>query len=205
MSSVAQERGRRKSHVLLGLSFCSVARLTNGCVLPANGENLVEILHTKLPCLAGMKKSMRRKAKFHIAPGLMVEARLSKLTECTTMPSVRREARQLDPVSGNALRDGNGELMTTQTRKMTFHYDGEENLVSLGESRLLPSREQSKSAVSSVSYAPAVRSPTHPPSPGLCAQTSALTPSGTALTWSPSPKWKFWVSRQLSLPQRASR
>jgi len=107
----------------------SIAQETKGCILAANGANLTELLQTKLPCLAGMKKSQRKSSDFRIAPNLSAIVKTAKLTDKMSLPTTTKEAYQVDPITGEKLRDGNGELMTSPVRTDTNHFDDEDNPV----------------------------------------------------------------------------
>ena len=111
----------------------SIAQETGGCILAANGANLTELLQTKLPCKAGMTKSVGKKPEFRIAPNLTVAAKSSKLTDKKGIPYTIKEAYQYDPETGKILRDGAGELMTAPTKNVTYHYDSDDNEVPPGE------------------------------------------------------------------------
>ena len=117
--------------------LASIARETKGCILAANGVNLTELLQTKLPNMAGTKKSAPRKIEFRIAPNLTLTVKSGKLTDKLNIPTTVKEAYQIHPETGKKLRDGLGELMTLPTRTDTRHYlveeDGNEVEVPFGE------------------------------------------------------------------------
>mmetsp|Transcript_5629 Transcript_5629/g.10292 ORF Transcript_5629/g.10292 Transcript_5629/m.10292 type:complete len:439 (-) Transcript_5629:913-2229(-) len=134
MNDMKQDSGmrqliKRENEKLL----LSIAQETNGCILAANGVNLTELLRTQLPCLAGIKKSQRKKYEFRIAPNLTITARSAYLTDPHKLPTTIKEAYQFHPETGEKLRDGNGELMTSPTRLLTEHFDDEDNIVPYGE------------------------------------------------------------------------
>jgi len=127
MNDINQE-SRRMDHLIKRENeklLLSIARETGGCILPANGINLTQLLRTKLPSLAGRTKSVGKKTEFRIAPNLTILAKSGKLTGKKNLPTTIKEAYQLDPETGEKLRDGNGELMTSPTYTMTYHYDDE--------------------------------------------------------------------------------
>ena len=128
-SIIDQQLIKRENEKLIA----SIARETGGCVLAANGVNLSDLLQTKLPLLAGSKKSAPRKLEFKIAPGLTLEVKNGKLTDKLNLPTTIKEAYQINPETGEKLRDGNGDLMTLPTRTDTRHYEEDGNEVPFGK------------------------------------------------------------------------
>ncbi|KAL7541629.1 hypothetical protein ACHAWF_006985 [Thalassiosira exigua] len=124
-----QQLVKRENEKLL----LSIARETRGFIVAANGANLSDVLQTKLPLLAGNTSSTRKNAEFRIAPELTLVAKSSKLMEKKNLPSTIKEAYQFDPKTGEKLRDGTGELMTSPVKNVTYHYDDQDKEVTLGE------------------------------------------------------------------------
>ena len=122
VESDSKARVKRENQMLL----MSIAKETGGCVLAANGVDIEDVLHRKMPSKAGRKNAQRYETDFHIAPNLTVTVRLAKMTEQCNLPSLKKAAVQFDPESGDALRDGAGELMTHDCGKLTRHFEEEQ-------------------------------------------------------------------------------
>ena len=113
---------RRQNQMLL----MSIAKETGGCVLATKGADIEDVLQRKMPSKAGRKNAQRYETDFHVAPNLTVTVRLAKMTEQCNLPSLKKAAVQFDPESGDALRDGTGELMTHDVGTLTRHYEEEQ-------------------------------------------------------------------------------
>ncbi len=113
---------RRQNQMLL----MSIAKETGGCVLATKGVDIEDVLQRKMPSKAGRKNAQRYETDFHVAPNLTVTVRLAKMTEQCNLPSLKKAAVQFDPESGDALRDGTGELMTHDVGTLTRHYEEEQ-------------------------------------------------------------------------------
>mmetsp|Transcript_15584 Transcript_15584/g.23568 ORF Transcript_15584/g.23568 Transcript_15584/m.23568 type:complete len:652 (-) Transcript_15584:55-2010(-) len=122
MESDSKARVKRENQMLL----MSIAKETGGCVLATNGADIEDTLQRKMPSKAGRKNAQRYETDFHIAPNLTVAVRLAKMTEQCNLPSLKKGAVQFDPESGDALRDGAGELMTHDTGTLTRHFEAEQ-------------------------------------------------------------------------------
>eukprot|EP00984_Skeletonema_dohrnii_P005618 scaffold1980_cov120-Skeletonema_dohrnii-CCMP3373.AAC.7 len=122
MESDSRARVKRENQMLL----MSIAKETGGCVLATNGADIEDTLQRKMPSKAGRKNAQRYETDFHIAPNLTVSVRLAKMTEQCNLPSLKKGAVQFDPESGDALRDGAGELMTHDTGTLTRHFEAEQ-------------------------------------------------------------------------------
>jgi len=122
MESDSKARVKRENQMLL----MSIAKETGGCVLATKGADIEDVLQRKMPSQAGRKNAQRYETDFHIAPNLTVSVRLAKMTEQCNLPSLKKAAVQFDPDSGDALRDGAGELMTHDTWTLTRHFDEEQ-------------------------------------------------------------------------------
>jgi len=122
MESDSRARVKRENQMLL----MSIAKETGGCVLATNGADIEDTLQRKMPSKAGRKNAQRYETDFHIAPNLTVAVRLAKMTEQCNLPSLKKGAIQFDPESGDALRDGAGELMTHDTGTLTRHFEAEQ-------------------------------------------------------------------------------
>jgi len=122
MESDSRARVKRENQMLL----MSIAKETGGCVLATNGADIEDTLQRKMPSKAGRKNAQRYETDFHIAPNLTVAVRLAKMTEQCNLPSLKKGAVQFDPESGDALRDGAGELMTHDTGTLTRHFEAEQ-------------------------------------------------------------------------------
>eukprot|EP00985_Skeletonema_marinoi_P022927 scaffold14890_cov83-Skeletonema_marinoi.AAC.1 len=122
MESDSRARVKRENQMLL----MSIAKETGGCVLATNGADIEDTLQRKMPSKAGRKNAQRYETDFHIAPNLTVVVRLAKMTEQCNLPSLKKGAIQFDPDSGDALRDGAGELMTHDTGTLTRHFEAEQ-------------------------------------------------------------------------------
>ena len=122
MESDSRARVKRENQMLL----MSIAKETGGCVLATNGADIEDTLQRKMPSKAGRKNAQRYETDFHIAPNLTVVVRLAKMTEQCNLPSLKKGAVQFDPESGDALRDGAGELMTHDTGTLTRHFEAEQ-------------------------------------------------------------------------------
>mmetsp|Transcript_24092 Transcript_24092/g.47907 ORF Transcript_24092/g.47907 Transcript_24092/m.47907 type:complete len:652 (+) Transcript_24092:53-2008(+) len=122
MESDSRARVKRENQMLL----MSIAKETGGCVLATNGADIEDTLQRKMPSKAGRKNAQRYETDFHIAPNLTVSVRLAKMTEQCNLPSLKKGALQFDPDSGDALRDGAGELMTHDTGTLTRHFEAEQ-------------------------------------------------------------------------------
>jgi len=122
MESDSRARVKRENQMLL----MSIAKETGGCVLATNGADIEDTLQRKMPSKAGRKNAQRYETDFHIAPNLTVSVRLAKMTEQCNLPSLKKGAIQFDPDSGDALRDGAGELMTHDTGTLTRHFEAEQ-------------------------------------------------------------------------------
>eukprot|EP00574_Skeletonema_japonicum_P011700 CAMPEP_0201726290 /NCGR_PEP_ID=MMETSP0593-20130828/9366_1 /ASSEMBLY_ACC=CAM_ASM_000672 /TAXON_ID=267983 /ORGANISM="Skeletonema japonicum, Strain CCMP2506" /LENGTH=652 /DNA_ID=CAMNT_0048217763 /DNA_START=70 /DNA_END=2028 /DNA_ORIENTATION=- len=114
-------RIKRENQMLL----MSIAKETGGCVLATKGADIEDTLHRKMPSKAGRKNAQRYETDFHIAPNLTASVRLAKMTEQCNLPSLKKAAVQFDPDSGDALRDGAGELMTNDIGTLTRHFEEE--------------------------------------------------------------------------------
>ncbi|KAL7492363.1 hypothetical protein ACHAWT_001528 [Skeletonema menzelii] len=122
MESDVRARVKRENQMLL----MSIAKETGGCVLATNGADIEDTLQRKMPSKAGRKNAQRYETDFHVAPHLTVSVRLAKMTEQCNLPSLKKAAIQFDPDSGDALRDGAGELMTHDVRAQTRHFEAEQ-------------------------------------------------------------------------------
>lgn len=122
MESDSNARVKRENQMLL----MSIAKETGGCVLATKGADIEDVLQRKMPSKAGRKNAQRYETDFHIAPNLAVTVKLSKMTEQCNLPSLKKAAVQFDPDSGDALRDGAGELMTHDTGTLTRHFEEEQ-------------------------------------------------------------------------------
>ena len=113
----------------------SIAQETGGSILASNGATLSEVLQTKLPCRAGMTKWTMKNMEFRIAPSITLPVKSAKLISKKNLPTTIKDAYLIDPKSGEPMRDGAGDLMTSKTKTRTDHYEDEESevTVSLGE------------------------------------------------------------------------
>eukprot|EP00978_Attheya_sp_CCMP212_P007349 scaffold17106_cov59-Attheya_sp.AAC.2 len=119
----------------------SLAKLTNGNIIAASTmqEMIASTTGKRIP------KSTRRKFEFHIAPGLVVDARWSLLLSKANLPSLKREAILLQDTASKStstststkeddgvLRNGLGEIMTSAVITSTTHWDADDQNVEVG-------------------------------------------------------------------------
>lgn len=95
-----------------------VARLTGGSVQAATTmQSLLDsTLGKRIP------KSTRRKFEFHIAPDIVLECRFSLLLSRANLPSLKKEVILFDE-SKKPMKNGIGELMTSEIKISTEHFD----------------------------------------------------------------------------------
>ena len=107
-----------------------VARLTGGSVQAATSMQVLldSTLGKRIP------KSTRRKCDFHIAPSITLECRFSLLLSRAFIPSLKKEAKIFDE-DQNPLKNGIGELMTSEIKISTEHFDPDNPDIGLPESQ----------------------------------------------------------------------
>ena len=101
----------------------SLAQLTGGCVIAANGQDITPLLesyHARSSCVTG-RISTRSKCEFKITPNLTIETRYAKLIDQKSVPSLKTDAYLLDEITGRPLKDGGGEFMTTPIDSIFYH------------------------------------------------------------------------------------
>lgn len=107
----------------------SVARLTGGSVQAAH--SLHQILRHKLGKRA--TTSTRRKCSLLVAPTIdPLPVRVSLLVSKTSMPTLKKEATLLDE-NNEPLRDGLGNLITSELACTTDHFDSVNKLIGIDE------------------------------------------------------------------------
>jgi Ku70/Ku80 beta-barrel domain/Ku70/Ku80 N-terminal alpha/beta domain len=107
-----------------------VARLTGGSVQAATSmQSLLDsTLGKRIP------KSTRRKFDFHIAPDIVLECRFSLLLSRANLPSLKKEAIIFDE-DKKPMKNGIGELMTSEIKISTEHFDPDNPDIGLPESQ----------------------------------------------------------------------
>ena len=101
----------------------SHAQQTGGAVLAANGQNITTLLESYRAKNSESSNSRftRNKCEFKITPNLTIETRYSKMVEQKSLPSLKRDAYLLDGVTGQPMKDGGGEFMTTPIDSIIYH------------------------------------------------------------------------------------
>lgn len=99
----------------------SVARLTGGSIIAAS--TMKEIAEAALG--KRIPKSMKKKIKLNIAPGISLDARCSMLLSRASFPSLKKDAMQLDEKTNEPKVDGNGEIMSHPVKTFTDHFNAE--------------------------------------------------------------------------------
>ena len=120
-----KEIKRDTERFLVGL-----ARLTGGSVQAATSMQVLldSTLGKRIP------KSTRRKCDFHVAPGITLECRFSLLLSRASLPSLKKEAKIFDD-DQNPITNGIGELITSEIKISTEHFDPDNPDIGLSESQ----------------------------------------------------------------------
>mmetsp|Transcript_15554 Transcript_15554/g.21954 ORF Transcript_15554/g.21954 Transcript_15554/m.21954 type:complete len:762 (+) Transcript_15554:110-2395(+) len=95
-----------------------LARLTGGSVIAAS--TMQQIVDSNL--FKRTPKSTRRKLTLYIAPQLSINVRISLLVQKANVPTLESEAVVFDDQS-KPIKDGLGEIMTTQIKLITEHWN----------------------------------------------------------------------------------
>ena len=101
----------------------SLTQQTGGAVLAANGQNITTLLESYRAKNSESSSSRftRNKCEFKITPNLTIETRYSKMVEQKSLPSLKRDAYILDSITGQPMKDGGGEFMTTPIDSLIYH------------------------------------------------------------------------------------
>jgi hypothetical protein len=101
----------------------SLVQQIGGCVIAANGQDITSLLenyHSK-HAPSSSDRAVRSKCEFKITPNLTIEARYSKVIDQKSLPSLKTDAYLLDETTGQPMKDGGGEFMTTPVTSILFH------------------------------------------------------------------------------------
>lgn len=100
----------------------SLTQQTGGAVLAANGQNITTLLESyRAKNSESSSRFTRNKCEFKITPNLTIETRYSKMVEQKSLPSLKRDAYILDSITGQPMKDGGGEFMTTPIDSLIYH------------------------------------------------------------------------------------